>query len=211
MSLNGDNGFLCHSGRKRMKKQKGIIAALMLICITAFGCLFAASSTADDKHGGRGHFEREDQHGIPFLGTDNEGNETTGQIAAWLLLVANLPVALSILIKWLNRFVPLWPKLKGLLSNFNRFQKKHLMFLHYYLNPAILGVVVWHYMASRCLSTSLPEWGLFLMVSLMTCGILIKFRLCPHSLRKTAHQLHTQPFIFIALILVLTVGHTIVD
>ena len=58
--------------------------------------MFAASGMADDTHGGRGHFEREDQHSIPFLETDNEGNETAGQIAAWLLLVANLPVALSI-------------------------------------------------------------------------------------------------------------------
>jgi len=194
-----------------MKKQKRIIAALTLICITGFGCLFAASGMADDKHGGRGHFEREDQHSIPFLGTDNEGNETAGQIAAWLLVVANLPVALSILIKWLNRFIPLWPKLKGLLSNFNRFQKKHLMFLHYYLNPVIIGVVVWHYMSSRCLSTSLPEWGLFLMMSLMTCGILIKFKWCPQVFRKNVYQIHTHPMIFIALILVLTVGHTIVD
>jgi hypothetical protein len=177
---------------------KTMILKAPILLLAIFLCLggsYVATAIADDHLKGNWHLEREDQHSIPFLGTDNEGNETAGQIAAWLLLVANLPVALSILIKWLNRFVPLWPKLKGLLSNFNRFQKKHLMFLHYYLNPAMFGVVVWHYMASRCLSTSLPEWGLFLMVSLMTCGILIKFRLCPHSLRKTAHQLHTQPLI----------------
>jgi hypothetical protein len=194
-----------------MNKQKRIITALMLICITGSGCLFAASGMADDTHGGRGHLEREDQHSIPFLETDNEGNETAGQIAAWLLLVANLPVALNILIKWINRFMPLGAELKSSLSNFNRFQKKHLMIVHYYLNPAIFGIVVWHYISSRCLSTSLPEWGLFLLVGFMTCGILIKFKLCPKAFRKAVHQLHTQPLIFVALILVLTVGHTIID
>ena len=85
------------------------------------------------------------------------------------------------------------------------------MFLHYYLNPVIIGVVVWHYMSSRCLSTSLPEWGLFLMMSLMTCGILIKLKWCPQVFRKNVYQIHTHPMIFITLILVLTVGHTIVD
>ena len=194
-----------------MNKQKRIITALMLICITGSGCLFAASGMAGNTHGGRGHLEREDQHSIPFLETDNEGNETAGQIAAWLLLVANLPVALSILIKWINRFMPLGAELKSSLSNFNRFQKKHLMIVHYYLNPAIFGIVVWHYISSRCLSTSLPEWGLFLLVGFMTCGILIKFKLCPKAFRKAVHQLHTQPLIFVALILVLTVGHTIID
>jgi hypothetical protein len=194
-----------------VNKQKLKIAALMLICIAGLGGLFAVSGMADDKHGGRGHFEREDQHSTPFWATGSEGNETAGQIAAWLLLVANLPVALSILIKWINRFMPLGSELKSSLSNFNRFQKKHLMVVHYYLNPVIFGIVVWHYISSRCLSTSLPEWGLFLLVCFMTCGILIKFKLCPKAFKKTVHQIHTQPIIFVAMILVLTVGHLIVD
>ena len=194
-----------------MKRQKRKMITMMLICLGGFGCFFAATGMADDEHGGRGFFEREDQHSIPFLETDNEGNETAGQIAAWLLLAANLPVAISILIKWTNRFAPLGVSLKGSLASFNRSQKKHLMFLHYYLNPAILGVAVWHYISSRCVSTSLPEWGLFVMVTFIICGILIKFKLCPKAFRKNVYQIHTQPMIFVAMILVLTVGHLIVD
>jgi hypothetical protein len=194
-----------------MKRNKLKIITMMLICLTGFGCLFAASALADNEHGGRGYFEREDQHSIPFLGTDNEGNETAGQIAAWLLLAANLPVIISILIKWTNRFAPLGAKIKGLLTSFNRFQKKYLMFFHYYLNLTILAVAGWHYISSKCVSTSLPEWGLFLIVTFIIGGILIKFKLCPKVIRKNVYQIHTQPMIFISMILVLTIGHLIVD
>jgi hypothetical protein len=194
-----------------MKKQILNAPILLFALFLCLGGHYVPTAIADDHPKGNWHLEREDQHSIPFLETDNEGTETAGQIAAWLLLVANLPVALSILIKWINRFMPLGAELKSSLSNFNRFQKKHLMIVHYYLNPAIFGIVVWHYISSRCLSTSLPEWGLFLLVGFMTCGILIKFKLCPKAFRKAVHQLHTQPLIFVALILVLTVGHTIID
>jgi len=193
-----------------MKKQKLKMITTMLICLGSFGCLFAPVSMADGEHWGRGFFEREDQHSVPFLETDNEGNETAGQIAAWLLLAANLPVAISILIKWANRFAPLGEKSKSSLAGFNRSQKKHLMFLHYYLNPAILGVAIWHYVSSRCVSTPLPEWGFLLMVTLSICGILINFKLCPKTFRKNVYQIHTHPMIFIAMILVLTAGHLIV-
>jgi hypothetical protein len=63
-------------------------------------------------------------------------------MAAWLLLVANLPVALSLLIKGTNRFAPLRTELKKTLANLNRTQKNALMWLHYYLNPAILGIAL---------------------------------------------------------------------
>lgn len=194
-----------------MKKQNLIRAGLMLICIPIFGCLFPVLGLADDEHRERDYFEREDQHSIPFLETDNEGNETAGQIAAWLLLVANFPIVLSILIKGINRFMPIGDGLKKSLTNINRFQKKHLMVVHYYLNLAILVVVVWHYVSSRCLSTSLPELGLFLMIGFIAFGVLIKFKLCPKVFRKYVYQIHTQPIIFIAMILVLTTGHLIVD
>jgi len=144
----------------------------------------AASDTADDEHGRRGYFEREDQHSLPFWETDNEGNETAGQIAAWLLLVANLPVALSILIKWMNRSMPLGAALKKSLANLNRMQKKSLMWLHYYLNLAILGIALWHWLASRCKSSALPELGLMAVVILITLGFLMKFKSCPNAFRK---------------------------
>jgi hypothetical protein len=194
-----------------MNKAKLIIAVLMLISLTGFLPWFSLSGMADDRHSGRGHSERENSHDVSFPESDDEGNETTGQIAAWLLAGANLTVALSIVIRWTNRFFPLWPVVKGSLSNFNRFQKKHLMRLHYYLNPVIMGVALWHWFESRCKTTALPEWGIFLMALVMVTGVLVKFKLCPSGLRKSIHRLHTQPLIFITLIFMLTVGHTIVD
>ena len=121
-----------------MYKHKIIMLPLIVICIAGFGSLFAVTDMADDENGFRRHFKREDQRSIPFLESGNEGNETAGQMAAWLLLVSNLPVALSLLIKGTNRSVPLRTELKKALSKFNRTPKDALMWLHLYLNPSIL-------------------------------------------------------------------------
>lgn len=196
-----------------MKTKKLQIVTMILIFLAGFGSLFIPYGVASHRGEDKGRFENEceDQHRIPFAESDNEGNETAGQIAAWLLLAANLPVMVSILIKSTNRFMPLGAELKSALTNFNRAQKKYLMQGHYYLNPVILGVVIWHYISSRCVSTSLPEWGLLLMVGFVVFGILIKFKLCPKAFRKNVYQIHTQPLLFVAMILVLTVGHLIAD
>lgn len=194
-----------------MGKQKRVMAALVVISVICFGCFVSVSGMAHDKHGKGGGVEKGGEHGILLWEKEDEGSETAGQISAWLLVVANFSVVLSILIKWIDRFLPLGDRPKSLFMNFNRFQKKHLMVAHYYLNPVVLGVVVWHYMSSRCRSTSLPEWGLVLMVCFMTFGILVKFRLCPKVFRKRVYQIHTQPMILVVMVLVLTVGHLIVD
>jgi hypothetical protein len=194
-----------------MKTPKFTLIILLLASLIGFGWLFTANSLAEDDHKGKGHVEREDQHRVPFLDKDNEGNETAGQIAAWLLVGANLTIAMSILFRWVNNFTPLGLKLKSSLSSFNRSQKKHLMFLHYYLNPVILGIVLWHWLTSRCNSSALPEMGLVVMMVLMGLGIVLKFRLCPMNLRKKVYQIHTHPIFFLSMVLALVVGHTIVD
>jgi hypothetical protein len=194
-----------------MKRYKIKSLSWTVICVLGLWFLFAATGMADDDHGFRRHFEREDHHSIPFGGSDNEGSETPGQIAAWLLLVANLPVALSLLVKGTNRFAPLRAESKKTLANLNRMQKKALMWLHYYLNLAVLGIALWHWLFSRCKSSALPELGLMIMVSVIALGFLIKFKLCPKALRTYAYQIHTQPVIFLAMFMVLTVGHLIID
>ncbi len=193
-----------------MKTRRYALITLLFAGLIGFGWLFSASTLADD-HKGKGHFEREDQHQVPFLDKDNEGNETAGQIAAWLLVGANLTITMSILIRWANNYAPLGPQLKSSLSSFNRSQKKYLGFIHYYLNPAILGIVLWHYLSSRCKSSALPEMGLVTMVIIMGLGIALKFKLCPVSLRKNIYQIHTHPLFFLLMVLALVVGHTIVD
>jgi hypothetical protein len=194
-----------------MKTRRGILIALLLASLVGFGWLFAASSLADDNHKGGGHFKQDGKHPAPFLDKGNEGNETAGQIAAWLLVGANLTIAMSILIRWANNFAPLGPKLKSSLSSFNGSQKKHLMLIHYYLNPVILGIVLWHWLTSRCKSSALLELGLVMMVVLMGLGIILKFKLCPVNLRKNVYQIHTHPLFFLSMVLALVVGHTIMD
>jgi hypothetical protein len=182
--------------------------------------LGAIQGMADGRHIDNGLPERHEREG--FYGDHkgpgrslgergDKGNETTGEIAAWLLGAANFTVALSILIKGFNRIAPLSSDFKGALTRFNHLQKKHLMRLHYFLNPVILGVALTHWLLSRCRSTSLPEWGLLVMALLMAIGVTLKLRLCPKTSIKMVHRLHTQPAAFLALIVILLIGHSIVD
>lgn len=194
-----------------MNKYKIIIYSVVFICIASLGFLFAAKSFGNDDNIGREYFEREDQHSFPLFQEDNEGNETAGQIAVWLLVIANMPVMLSILIKRTNKLFSNDKMIKITLSNVNHFQKKHLMFLHYYLNPAILLVVLWHYFSSRCNSTSLPEFGMLLMFFLVSLGIVIKYRLSPKYLRKNLIKIHCHPIVLVVMVVFLSIGHLIVD
>jgi hypothetical protein len=194
-----------------MKTNRLKILTWMVAGLIGFGCLFAVSGLADDHRKGKGWFDQERNHRSPFRKGDDKGNETAGQITAWLLVAANLPIAMSLFIKGINRFAPVGPGVKNTLTDFNRFQKKQLMRFHYFMNPIILGLAFWHWLTSCCNSTALPEWGLLLMVIVMTLGILLKLRLCPQSLRKSVYQVHTQPLVFISIIAVLTIGHAIVD
>ena len=196
-----------------MRNKKPNISRIGLIAIGLIiaGLLFAAKGMADDHRKAKGWFEREEQHHSSLFGRNDEGNETAGQMAAWLLVAANLPVVLSLLIKWTNKFVPMGNGLKDALVRFNRFQKKHLMRLHYYINPLVLGIALWHWLTSRCRSTALPEWGLVVMVALIALGLIVKLRLSPKQLRKSVYRLHTQPLVFIAMVMVLAIGHLIVD
>jgi hypothetical protein len=173
--------------------------------------LFTSTGQADDHRRVKGWFQPEGHHRPLFSGRDDEGNEEAGQMAAWLLVAANLPVVLSVLIKWNNKVVPMGNGLKVVLTRFNRFQKKHLMRLHYLINPLVLGIALWHWLSSRCRSTALPEWGLIVMAALIALGLIVKFKLSPKPFRKSIYRLHTQPLIFIAMVMVLTIGHLIVD
>jgi hypothetical protein len=98
-----------------MRKKKPNISRIVLIAIGLIiaGLLFATKGMADDHRKAKGWFERKEQHYSPLFGrNDDEGNETAGQMAAWLLVAANLPVVLSLLIKWTNKFAPMGNGLK---------------------------------------------------------------------------------------------------
>lgn len=184
---------------------------LIVIALLATILILAVVLQADGHRKFNSWIERSERDRSTIFDKHDEGNETAGQIAAWLLVAANLPVVLSVLIKWTNRFVPINAKLKNGLSGFNRFQKKHLMRFHYLLNPFVLGIALWHWLSSRCQSTVLPEWGLIVMAGLIALGLIMKLGLCPKQLRKGVYRLHTQPLVLAAMVTVLTIGHLIVD
>ena len=121
------------------------------------------------------------------------------------------PVAVSVLIKGINRCQSLDSGLKNALMRFNRYQKNHLMGFHYVVNPLVLGVAFWHWLSSRCRSTVLPEWGLIVLVALVVMGLIVKFKLCPPKLRKSIYRLHTQPLVLLTMVTVLTLGHLLID
>jgi hypothetical protein len=153
----------------------------------------------------------DDDHKRRGVKKDGEGNETTGQTAAWLLVAANLTIALSILIKGGCRFLPLNSQIKDSIKRFNQLQKKHLMRFHYVLNPIALCVAFFHFLLSSCRSSPLPEWGLVLVTMMVFFGLILKFKGSPKGMRKFVYRLHTTPATFLIIILLLVVGHQIVD
>jgi hypothetical protein len=146
-------------------------------------------------------------------GSDNKdhGNETTGEMAAWIFGVANFPVALSIILKTCAKFLPPALNVKGPITRFNRQQKKYLMKLHYWLNPIALGIALTHFLLSTCKSTAMPEWGLVIMLATVILGLMMKFKLSPASMRQRVYRFHTSPALLIAAISILLIGHTLAD
>jgi len=156
------------------------------------------------------HFNYDDRN-RRRIKKDDEGNETTGQTAAWLLVAANLTIAVSILIKGASRFLPLDPQTKSSFKGFNQLQKKHLMRFHYVLNPVALGIAFFHFLLSSCRSSPLPEWGLIMVSMLVFLGLILKFKLSPKGMRKSVYRLHTASAFFLIMIVLLVAGHLLVD
>lgn len=189
-------------------KRSNTIIIVLIVVLCAFFAMAIGQGFADD-HGETLHHLK--NKAASLVEVDHEGDETTGQTAAWLLGAANLTIALSILIKWTKALVPLKPQTENTLNTFNATQKKYLRPLHYYLNPLIFCVALAHWLLSRCKSTSIPEWGLFMMGTIILLGIALKFKLSPKSLRGDIYKWHTQPVLFVGLILVLLTGHLMMD
>ena len=201
-------------------KNYGKIFFILVLLILSIVRVFPDLVIADDHKTNKKHYKRyenikehhdDDDHNRRGGKKDDEGNETTGQTAAWLLVAANLTIALSTLIKGGSRFLPLDSQLKNSMNRFNQLQKRHLMRFHYVLNPIALCVAIFHFLLSSCRSSSLPEWGLILVAMMVFIGLILKFKVSPKGMRKFVYRLHTTPTIFLIMILLLVVGHQIVD
>jgi hypothetical protein len=177
----------------------------MILC---FFLISISHSYADGHKEGKYGIKKAYEHAFK---KGDQGNETTGEMAAWIFGVANFPVALSIILKTLAKFLPPRLNLRDPLTKFNRQQKKYLMKLHYWLNPIALGIALTHFLLSTCKSTAFPEWGLGIMLVTVLLGLMLKFKLSPASMRQRVFRFHTSPILLIAAISILLIGHTIVD
>jgi len=183
------------------EKDNRINMLLILISLMLFTFQLLPDVVAADDHKRRESYDKRyeirngrfdhDNHNTRRVKKDDEGNETTGQTAAWLLVAANLTIAFSILM--------------------NQFQKKHLMRFHYVLNPVALCIAFFHFLLSSCRSSPLPEWGLILLTVMVFLGLIVKFKLSPKGMRKSVYRLHTGLATFSIMIIFLVVGHLIVD
>ncbi len=198
-------------------KENGKVIALLTCCLMLAALLaslsfYMADGHADGKHL-RKYYDKHADKALRGLGTRgrDKGNETTGQIAAWGLALANLAVGISILAKAIRRFAPLSPEIKNSIGKFNNFQKKYLMVLHYFLNPLILAIALLHWTLSRCKATALPEWGLLTMLAAVGLGIVLKFKLCPKTLLRNVYKMHTQPVMLLIFVSLLVIGHFAMD
>lgn len=189
---------------------------LLIVTVLILGFLsFPEGQSCADGHKGskhkvesdREHRSLKNDHGK----SGDHGNETTGEVAAWLFGAANFPVAMSIVLKTCAKFLPPGLNVKDPIIRLNRRQKKYLMKLHYWLNPIAFGIALTHFLLSTCRSTAIPEWGLMIVLATVLLGLTMKFKLSPASMRQGVYRLHTSPALLIAAISILLIGHTIAD
>jgi hypothetical protein len=203
--------------REKKQMNSGSQRKLLLLVICGMFCFLSSPVNqiyADDhkesKHQGKKTEENRLIKGDQGKKGD-QGNETTGEMAAWLFGVANFPVALSIILKTLAKSTSPSLNLRDPLTKFNRQQKKYLMKLHYWLNPIALGIALTHFLLSTCKSTAMPEWGLVIMLATVLLGLIMKFKWSPASMRQRVYKFHTSPILLISAISILLIGHTIAD
>lgn len=187
-------------------KRFAVVLFLVLLVVPV------AAGLADDHHRIGKHLKDGVGHISDHLGGHggrDHGNETTGQLAIWLLAAANLTVVVSVLIKAANRLIPMREETKKWLTGVNRTQKQYLMRFHYLLNPVVLAIGFLHWSLSRCSATALPEWGLVGMAILGGLGLALKLSLVPRSFTRTLYRFHTHPAILSSILLILLTGHLI--
>ena len=202
-------------------KNNRITVFLVLIPLTLFDLQFSSGVVAADDHkkrenGDKRYESREERYDSRDrkgrqVEKEDDGNEVTGETAAWLLVAANFTVVLSILVKSLSRYFSFEPKTISSIKRFNQLQKRHLMRFHYILNPVALGVAGIHFSLSSCRSSPLPEWGLICLAVMVFLGFTVKLRLAPKRIQRFVYRLHTGLAAISVIIVLLVAGHMIVD
>jgi hypothetical protein len=179
------------------------------VCIIL--CLALTAVTQLYAHGHRRAASYEGEGYEQAAGREEKGGEASGQIAAWLFGIANFPVLFSIILKGCAKAMPHSLKLKEAVGQINGKQKRHLMKLHYWLNPVAIGVAIIHFLSTKCEATAIPELGLGMMLLICILGLLMTFRLSPAFMRKAVFRLHTSPIVLMAGIAILMIGHSMIE
>lgn len=178
--------------------------AVLILLFLAASTLMIPLALAD--HGHRGGLK-----GQLLPRGDHQGNEATGEAAAWLFGAANLPVVLCLLVRGGRRLKSGSPTFQEGLSRFNRVQKKGLMWMHYLLNPVAAAVAATHFLLSRCRETALPEIGLMVVMAVVVTGLVLKFKWSSGGVRRVTFKVHTNPLLLASLAVILVIGHTLMD
>jgi hypothetical protein len=185
------------------------LLSLLIVMAGIWFWSYQSSAMADDDHhdkwrGAQGRSSYQ-------LQNKDEGNELTGQLAAWIFGTANITVGFGLLSRILIRRFQGKNQFVDRIRRFNRFQKRLLLPVHYFLNPLALLLAITHFSLSACRSSALPEWGLAIMAVITGIGAMVKFKKSPQGLRKYVYKLHTNPFPLFLLLTVLLIGHQLVD
>jgi len=182
-----------------------VLSTLLLAIFSLFPGLYA-----DDDHS-RHTRKNKTISEAPLHSEKDKGNEATGEAAALLFAIANITIAISLASKTAVKLSVLSTHTKERIKLINQTQKRFGMPVHYLINPLALVLASIHFFLPYCRSTLLPEWGLFMVASLVVIGILIKFRIAPKVIRKWTYLVHTSPLALASLLLMLIVGHSIMD
>ena len=204
-----------------MAKSNRMIFFLVLTALVLFALQLSPGFVAADDHKEHESWDkRSESKEVRFdsralnrrqLNRDDDGNEVTGQTAAWLLVAGNLGVVISILAKGLGRYFSFKAETISTIKRFNQLQKRYLMRFHYVLNSVALIVAGIHFSLSSCRSSQLPEWGLICLTIMVLLGFTIKLRLTPKRMQRVLYRLHTGSAAISVIFVLLVVGHIIVD
>jgi hypothetical protein len=202
----------------KVRHLAGPVFFLMLTCLFL---LWGIPSAVADDHSSNGWHKEKKFHkdsGRVRESPDkerareaSEGNEATGQTAAWLFLAANLKILMNFLIKGVVRFLPARSEMRTGLEAFNRRQNKFLRPWHFYLNLLAWGAALLHFFLSTCPSPRLPEWGLLGATLMVFMGLLLKIKGTPKRVRKIVYACHTHPLVFSSLAALVLAGHLMMD
>jgi hypothetical protein len=186
------------------KKRRFLLKSLVL----SFCLLTSAVQICADGHRiGPRHLE----YGYEQGDSRHRGESgPSGEIAALLLVIANIPVVLSLLLK-ASAKITSRPGLADAILKINNRQKKYLKHLHYWLNPVAIALAIMHYSGVECSSTAFPELGFGAMLLISILGLMMIFKFSPAFMRKSIVRVHTSPIVLIAVFAILMIGHSMID